>query len=208
MTRPVALFTREREAWAQGISPVAGLDEAGRGPLAGPVVASAVIFPCERPIPNLRDSKQLTPRMREAVFDAIQASGALIGIGIADVTEIDRHNILGATKLAWGRAVASLGQVPALVLVDGNVRAPLSVPQVTLVKGDQHCASIAAASVVAKVTRDRLMAALDLHEPRYGFARHKGYATPQHLAALRRWGPTPAHRRAFLPPGVSSLLDR
>lgn len=208
MTRPLALFTREREAWAQGISPVAGLDEAGRGPLAGPVVASAVIFPSERPIPNLRDSKQLTPRMREAVFDAIQASGALIGIGIADVAEIDRHNILGATKLAWGRAVASLGQTPALVLVDGNVRAPLSVPQVTLVKGDQHCASIAAASVVAKVTRDRLMVALDRREPRYGFARHKGYATPQHLAALRRWGPIPAHRRAFLPPDISSRRGR
>lgn len=181
---------------------MAGLDEAGRGPLAGPVVASAVIFPCERPIPNLRDSKQLTPRMREAVFDAIRASGALVGIGIADVTEIDRLNVLGATKLAWGRAVASLGQVPALVLVDGNVRAPISVPQVTLVRGDQCCASIAAASVVAKVTRDRLMVELDLNEPRYGFARHKGYATPQHLAALRRWGPTPVHRRAFLPPGI------
>ncbi len=192
----------------QGISPVAGLDEAGRGPLAGPVVAAAVIFPSERSIPNLRDSKQLTPRMREAVFEAIRASGALVGIGIAGVAEIDRHNILGATKLAWGRAVASLGTTPALVLVDGNVRAPLSVPQVTLVKGDRLCASIAAASVVAKVTRDRLMVDLDLREPRYGFARHKGYATPQHLEALRRWGPTPMHRRAFLPPGILPLSGR
>lgn len=191
-----------------GISPVAGLDEAGRGPLAGPVVAAAVIFPGERSIPNLRDSKQLTPRMREAVFDAIRASGALVGIGVADVPEIDLHNILGATKLAWGRAVASLGVVPALVLVDGNVRAPLSVHQVTLVKGDQLCASIAAASVVAKVTRDRLMVDLDLRDPRYGFARHKGYATPQHLAAIRRWGPTPMHRRAFLPSDIPHLSGR
>lgn len=208
MTRPLALFTREREAWAEGISPVAGLDEAGRGPLAGPVVAAAVVFHRELSIPNLRDSKQLTPRMREAVFEAIQAADALIGVGIADVAEIDRLNILGATKLAWGRAIASLARIPALVLVDGNVRAPIPIPQVTLVRGDQRCASIAAASVVAKVTRDRLMVAIDLCEPRYGFARHKGYATAQHLAALRRWGASPAHRRAFLPPDISPLPAR
>ncbi len=197
--RPAALFTREREAWRKGITPVAGLDEAGRGPLAGPVVAAAVIFPGVLDIPNLRDSKLLTPRMREEVYAAIQASGALVGVGMADVGEIDRLNILGATKLAWVRAVGSLRLPVALLLVDGNVRAPLALPQATLVRGDQTCASIAAASVVAKVTRDRMMVELDRRYPGYGFARHKGYATAAHLAALRTHGPSPEHRRAFLP---------
>jgi ribonuclease HII len=197
--RLAALFSRERDAWRAGIAPVAGVDEVGRGPLAGPVVASAVVFPDVRSIRRLRDSKQLQAGEREALYDQIAASGASIGIGIADVAEIDRYNILGATGLAWARAVASLPRQPALVLLDGNLRAGISIPQVTVVKGDVTCASIAAASIVAKVTRDRLMLEIDRRHPAYGFAKHKGYATADHLKALRRFGPSPEHRRAFLP---------
>jgi ribonuclease HII len=204
--RLVALFARERDAWAAGIMPVAGVDEAGRGPLAGPVVAAAVAFPDLRPITRLNDSKRLRPEERETLYDAIAASGASIGIGMADVAEVNRHNILGATGLAWARAVASLPHVPALVLLDGNLRAGLTIPQVTIVKGDAACASIAAASIVAKVVRDRLMADLDRRFPGYGFARHKGYATAAHLAALRRLGPSPAHRSAFLPADLRQVL--
>ncbi len=197
--RLAGMFAREQAAWLAGLSPVAGVDEAGRGPLAGPVVAAAVIFPGVRLIRKLRDSKRLHPVEREALYDDIAAAGATIGVGVAEVGEIDHFNILGATRLAWSRAVASLGQIPALVLIDGNMRAELSIPQATLVKGDAQCASIAAASIVAKVTRDRLMVELDRRHPQYGFARHKGYATLEHLAALRRFGPSPAHRQAFLP---------
>jgi ribonuclease HII len=197
--RLAVMFVREQSAWRAGLSPVAGVDEAGRGPLAGPVVAAAVIFPGVRLIRKLRDSKRLQPDEREALYDDIAASGATIGVGIAEVGEIDHFNILGATRLAWARAVASLRQTPALVLIDGNMRAELSIPQATLVRGDAQCASIAAASIVAKVTRDRLMVELDRRHPQYGFARHKGYATLEHLAALRRFGPSPVHRRAFLP---------
>ncbi|MBI3997752.1 MAG: ribonuclease HII [Armatimonadetes bacterium] len=199
------LFALEREAWAEGLAPVAGVDEAGRGPLAGPVVAAAVIFPAEQHIPHLRDSKQVRPGDREVLYEALMASGAMVGIGIADVEEINRFNILGATGLAWSRALASLGHSPALVLVDGNRRAPVTIPQRTIVGGDARCASIAAASVVAKVTRDRLMVALDRRLPQYGFARHKGYATAEHLAALRRWGPSPVHRRVFLPADLQQV---
>ncbi len=193
------LFAREQAAWRAGIAPVAGVDEAGRGPLAGPVVAAAVMFPEVRLIRKLKDSKRLQAAEREALYDEIASSGATIGVGVAEVNEIDRVNILGATRLAWSRAVSSLGQPPALVLIDGNMRGELAFPQATLVKGDALCASIAAASIVAKVTRDRLMIDLDRRHPQYGFARHKGYATVEHLAALRRFGPSPAHRRAFLP---------
>lgn len=193
------LFVREQAAWQAGITPVAGVDEAGRGPLAGPVVAAAVIFPALRLIRKLKDSKRLQPAEREALYDEIASCGATIGVGIAEVNEIDRFNILGATRLAWSRAVAALRRAPALVLIDGNMRAETAIPQATLVKGDAQCASIAAASIVAKVTRDRLMVELDRRHPQYGFARHKGYATAEHLAALRRFGPSPAHRRVFLP---------
>jgi ribonuclease HII len=197
--RVAELFAPEREAWAAGMMPVAGVDEAGRGPLAGPVVAAAVVFPCEQHVQGLRDSKRLSPRQRERVYDAIVTSGAAVGVGVAEVWEIDRLNILGATRLAWNRALDALGLTPALVLLDGNARASISIPQRTIVRGDAQCASIAAASVVAKVTRDRMMVALDAAHPGYGFARHKGYATAAHLWALRRLGPTPVHRRAYLP---------
>lgn len=199
------LFAPEREAWAVGISPVAGVDEAGRGPLAGPVIAAAVVFPGARLIQNLRDSKQVRAGDREAVYDAIVASGAAIGVGVADVEEINRLNILGATCLAWSRALTSLARAPALVLLDGNIRAPLPIPQRTMIRGDARCASIAAASIVAKVTRDRWMVALDQQFPKYGFAKHKGYATAEHLRALRRWGPSPAHRQVYLPADLRQL---
>jgi ribonuclease HII len=174
------------------------VDEAGRGPLAGPVVAGAVIFTDMHIIPRLNDSKQLTPEEREALYDEIVARGASIGIGVATVDEINRYNILGATRMAWGRAVASLSLRPTLILIDGNASAALDAPVETIVKGDARCASIAAASIVAKVIRDRLMAGLDREYPAYGFARHKGYATAEHLEAVRRIGPSPAHRTAFL----------
>ena len=198
-SRLTELFAFERDAWAAGLSPVAGVDEAGRGPLAGPVVAAAVVFPDERLIPKLNDSKKLLREEREVVYQAIMNSGLPIGVGVADVDEIDRFNILGATRLAWGRALDALPARPVLVLIDGNLRAPLVIPQRTLVGGDARCASIAAASVVAKVTRDRMMLELDQQHPQYGFARHKGYATADHLDALRRWGPSPVHRQVFLP---------
>jgi ribonuclease HII len=202
------LFVREQAAWDAGLRPVAGVDEVGRGPLAGPVVAAAVSFPEARLIRKLRDSKRLRPEEREEVFDAIAACGATIGVGIAEVGEIDQLNILGATSLAWSRAVAALGRPPALVLIDGNLRAAFSVPQAPVVGGDGLCASIAAASIVAKVTRDRLMLELDRRDPRYGFARHMGYATDEHYAALRRYGPSPWHRREFLPETLKQVRLR
>jgi ribonuclease HII len=206
-----ALFAHEAAAWRAGATTVAGVDEAGRGPLAGPVVAAAVVFPAVAPLWRLRDSKQLDPRARERLYDEIASSGASIGIGLADVDEIERHNILGATQLAWARAVASLPAIPALVLLDGNRPGALPAPQRTVVKGDARCASIAAASIIAKVTRDRLMVDLDRRYPQYGFARHKGYATADHLAALRRFGPSPVHRHRYLPAALRRIelsLDR
>ncbi|MDR7512444.1 MAG: ribonuclease HII, partial [Armatimonadota bacterium] len=200
-----ALFAYEAAAWEAGATTVAGVDEAGRGPLAGPVVAAAVVFPAVAALRRLRDSKQLGPRDRDRLYDEIASSGASIGIGLSDVDEIEHHNILGATQLAWARAVASLPAVPALVLLDGNCPGPLPIPQRTVVKGDARCASIAAASVIAKVTRDRLMVDLDRRYPQYGFARHKGYATADHLAALRRFGPSPVHRRRYLPAALRQL---
>jgi ribonuclease HII len=163
------------------------------------VVAAAVIFAGARLIRRLNDSKRLQPEEREALYDEIAAAASAISIGVADVREIDRFNILVATGLAWSRAITSLPQAPALVLLDGSIKAGVPMAQVTIVKGDATCASIAAASIVAKVTRDRLMVDLDRAYPLYGFARHKGYATAEHLAAVRRFGPSPQHRRAFLP---------
>lgn len=200
--RLLKLFTAERDAWAAGLGSVAGVDEVGRGPIAGPVVAAAVIFPGQRMITRLRDSKQLLPHHRETLYEEILASAAAVGIGVAEVDEIERLNILGATRLAWTRALASLSIPPALVLLDGNIQAPVSVPQRTMVKGDAKCACIAAASIIAKVTRDRWMMEMDGRHPEYGFARHKGYRTREHMQALRQWGPSPIHRQRYLPPDV------
>lgn len=178
---------------------IAGVDEAGRGPLAGPVVAAAVILDPEQPIAGLADSKQLSARKREQLFDLIRARALAYSVASASVEEIDRLNILQATLLAMRRAVDGLRLRPAKVLVDGNRLPSLDVAGEAIVGGDRTVAAISAASILAKVTRDRRMAELALAFPQYGFARHKGYGTADHLAALQSWGPTPEHRRSFAP---------
>lgn len=194
----------EREAFAAGFQRVAGLDEAGRGPLAGPVVAACVVLPLLSGIPEvlegLTDSKQLSPRRREHFFRILHGlPGVGIGVGRAGVAEIDRLNILRATHLAMARAAAALRPAADFLLVDGLPVRGLPAPSRAIVHGDALSLSIAAASVIAKVTRDRLMTAMDPRHPGYGFARHKGYGTAVHLEALRRLGPCPAHRRSFQP---------
>ena len=190
------LFAVEREHQAQGFAVIAGVDEVGVAPLAGPVVAAAVILPAGIALPHLDDSKRLTPEQRDALYPQITACAAA-SIGMATVEEIDRLNILQATRLAHRRAILGLSVRPHLVLIDGRFPADVPVPQLVIVDGDATCASIAAASVVAKVTRDRMMAALGREFPQYGFGRHKGYGTKQHLEAIRRYGVTPMHRRSF-----------
>lgn len=188
---------------------VAGVDEAGRGPLAGPVVAAAVILDEQRPIRGLADSKVLTARRREQLHDLIRAQALCCSVALASVEEIDRLNILQATLLAMRRAVEGLRLRPHRVLVDGNRVPVLPVPVEAIVKGDATVAAISAASILAKVERDRLCAELHAAHPAYGFDGHKGYPTPEHLAALRQHGPCPAHRRSFgpvracLPPGAA-----
>lgn len=179
-------------------TPWCGVDEAGRGPLAGPVCAAAVILPPDPILPGLNDSKKLTPKMREELYGLICASAVTFGIAFASVEEIEALNIKCATYLAMDRAIQALDPVPALALVDGNDKNTLSVPAVKVVKGDSLCASIAAASILAKVTRDRFMLELDAQYPRYGFARHKGYGTKAHYDALRQYGPCPQHRPTYL----------
>lgn len=184
---------------------VAGIDEAGRGPWAGPVVAAAVILDAARIPAGLDDSKKLKAARREALLDAIRAT-AKVGVGIAGVAEIDRLNILQATFLAMRRALDDLGEVPDLALVDGNRPPKLPCPVQCVVKGDATSLSIAAASIVAKVTRDRIMAGLAADFPGYGWESNAGYGTPDHQEALRRLGVTPHHRRSFAP--VRDLLSR
>lgn len=177
---------------------IAGVDEVGRGPLAGPVVAAAVILnPACLPL-GANDSKKLSSRQREALLTTIMAS-AQVGLGEASVDEIDDINILQATFLAMRRAVAALPQRPDLLLVDGNQAPDFGIPTRTIVKGDSQVLSIAAASIIAKVTRDRLMTALAAHHPQYGWARNAGYGTATHMAALQQFGITPHHRRSFRP---------
>ena len=177
---------------------VAGVDEAGRGPLAGPVVAAAAILDPGAIPAGLDDSKRLRPARRETLFAALTAT-ARIGIGIADIAEIDRLNILGATMLAMQRAVAALPIIPDLALIDGNRTPGLACPARAIVKGDGRSLSIAAASIAAKVTRDRIMADLARQFPGYGWERNAGYGTQEHCAALARLGPTAHHRRSFAP---------
>ena len=178
---------------------VAGVDEAGRGPLAGPVVAAAVILDELQPIRGLADSKQLTARRREALFDEIRAKALACCIAEASVEEIDRLNILQATMLAMRRAVEGLRLLPHKVLVDGNRLPVLKMPGEAIVKGDSKVAAISAASILAKVHRDRLCDALHAAHPAYNFAGHKGYPTAEHLAALQQHGACPAHRRSYAP---------
>jgi len=178
---------------------VAGVDEAGRGPLAGPVVAAAVILDELRPIKGLADSKVLTARRRERLHDDVMARALCVSVAEASVEEIDRYNILGATLLAMQRAVAGLRLTPHRVVVDGNRLPHLPMPAAAVVKGDAKVPAISAASILAKVQRDRLCAALHESWPAYGFDGHKGYPTPSHLQALREHGACPAHRRSFAP---------
>lgn len=178
---------------------LAGVDEAGRGPLAGPVVAAAVILDELNPIAGLADSKKLSARQREALFDEIRAKALCCSIALASVEEIDELNILHATMLAMRRAVEGLRLKPSLVQVDGNRVPPLQVPAQAIVKGDAKIKAISAASILAKVHRDRLCDELHQAHPQYGFDGHKGYPTADHLAALREHGATPHHRRSFGP---------
>lgn len=178
--------------------PIAGVDEAGRGPWAGPVVAAAVVLNPDNIPRGIADSKVLTFDEREAIFPYIMAS-SIVGVGIADVDRIDRDNILNATMWAMAKAVEALSSRPRLALIDGNKAPRLACATRTLVKGDARCLSIAAASIVAKVTRDRMMIELGQERPEFGFERHKGYGTPEHQDALTRFGVTVHHRRSFKP---------
>ncbi|HXW24057.1 MAG TPA: ribonuclease HII [Xanthobacteraceae bacterium] len=191
-------FARERAALRRGIAPVAGCDEAGRGPLAGPVVAAAVILDPGRIPRGLDDSKRLTPERREALYARICAS-AQVAVAFAPPARIDCHNIRAASLWALARAVGALPTRPGLVFVDGCDRIAVACECRAVIGGDGLVASIAAASIVAKVTRDRLMAQLGLAHPGYGFERHMGYCVPEHIEALGRLGPTIHHRRSFAP---------
>ncbi|HKD76587.1 MAG TPA: ribonuclease HII [Ktedonobacterales bacterium] len=199
----------ERFLCEQGYVHCAGLDEVGRGCLAGPVVAAAVILPlddhAEADLDGVRDSKQLTPASREKLAALIRQRAFAWAVGVADVAAIECHNILGATRLAMQDALLHLDPAPDALVLDALTLPRVTLPQVPLIRGDQRSLSIAAASILAKVTRDRLMAALDAIHPGYDFARHKGYGTPTHLAALAALGPCPQHRRTFAP--VRRLLE-
>jgi len=191
-------FELEAAEHQLGSRPIAGVDEAGRGPWAGPVVAAAVILDPDRIPANIDDSKVLDEDSRAYLYKRIMKV-AIVAVGIADVNRIDRDNILGATLWAMTQAVSQLAGEPKLVLVDGNRAPRLSMSSRTIVKGDAKCLSIAAASIVAKVTRDRLMMELARDYPGYGFERHKGYGTPEHQAAINKLGVSILHRRSFRP---------
>lgn len=184
--------------YAQGVMNICGVDEAGRGPLAGPVCAAAVILPEHLEIPGLNDSKKLTDKKRRELFPIIQEKALAYGIGFASQEEIDEINILQATFLAMERALGALAIRPGLVLIDGNQEKDFGLPVKTVVKGDSLSANIAAASVLAKVSRDDVMLEFARQYPEYGFDIHKGYGTKAHYAALTQYGPCPIHRRSFL----------
>jgi ribonuclease HII len=197
---PTAATHLERVLWRVGIEHVAGVDEVGMGPLAGPVVAAAVVFPAGTAVEGLADSKTLSALQRERLAAVIRARAAAIGVGLTEPDELDRINVYQAGLTAMRRALAALAPlVPGFVLVDGREIPGIDVPQCAYVKGDSFIASVAAASIIAKVHRDALMCALDARFPQYGFARHMGYGTPVHLEALRVHGPCPVHRRSFAP---------
>ncbi len=195
----------DRVAWERGYRRICGLDEVGRGPLAGPVVAAAVAFSSDVHIPGLADSKILSPTTRARLVPVIRAVAIGVGIGIASTEEIDRLNILQASLLAMVRALKDLPVEPDFLLVDGVHPVPLPFPQETLISGDARSTAVAAASVIAKEHRDALMVELARAHPGYGFERHKGYPTRLHAEALRRLGPCPAHRASFR--GVRELLS-
>lgn len=191
----------------KGYDLICGVDEVGRGPLAGPVVAAALIMPIDFEIEGLTDSKKLSLRRREAIFEEIAQSGVTCAIGIIDNETIDKINILKASLMAMRKAVMDLKRSPDFVLVDGAFTVPkITQPQLAVIKGDLYCRSISAASVVAKVTRDRIMDRYESLYPSFKFSKHKGYPTPEHLAELEEHGPCDIHRKSFKP--VAEILDR
>ena len=192
------LWTMENEIYEAGFSPLCGVDEAGRGPLAGPVCAAAVILPRGLEIKGLNDSKKLSEKKRELLYDRICEKALAYGIAFAEVEEIEALNILGATFLAMNRAIEKLAVKPALALIDGNRNSGILTESRCVVQGDAQCADIAAASILAKVTRDRLLRKMAEEYPQYGFDKHKGYGTKQHYEAIRTYGVTPYHRPSFL----------
>lgn len=191
-------YTYEHSAYLRGYTAVCGIDEAGRGPLAGPVYAASVLLPEGLMIDGMNDSKKLSEKKREALFDVIVENALAYGIGFADEKEIDAVNILQATFLAMRRAFDAMQRTCDYVLVDGNRMPPMPVPGETIVKGDGKSPSIAAASILAKVSRDRVMLEYAKQYPEYQFEKHKGYGTKVHVEALRTYGPSPIHRRTFL----------
>jgi len=201
-----APYRFERAAWRRGVTRVAGLDEAGRGPLAGPVVAAAVILPPGIAIDGVDDSKRLDPDERDRLYGAITSRATAWAVGMVDPGTIDRMNILEATRVAMRAALVALAVEPELVLTDFVELKGLAWPQRNLVRGDQRSATVAAASIVAKVTRDRVMEEADRAFPEYGFRRHKGYATEEHRWAIEKHGPCPLHRRSF--GGVAEWMQR
>ena len=192
---------------AEGVGIIAGMDEAGRGPLAGPVSAACVILPLEYPIEGINDSKKLSQSRREALYPAIMERALAVGVALVGVEDIDRINILQATRLAMTRAYQSMGMKPALLLTDAMDGLDLGVETRSMIKGDATSYNIAAASIVAKVTRDRLMAEMEGRYPGYGFAKHKGYGTAEHIKALRELGPCEEHRRSFIG-GILGLSNK
>ena len=197
----------EHYLFKRGFELVAGVDEAGRGPLAGPVVAAAVIIPPELKIDGIRDSKKLSPKKRDELFDKLINSEAITAVGIIDHSEIDRYNILKASLMAMRKAVCSLIKKPQFIMVDGNQTIPnLSIPQLPIVGGDALFCAISAASIIAKVTRDRIMDKYQELYPEYTFAKHRGYPTPKHLEELNQHGPSEIHRRTFRP--VEQILNK
>tara|TARA_B100001559_G_scaffold319805_1_gene330131 strand:+ start:1286 stop:1894 length:609 start_codon:yes stop_codon:yes gene_type:complete len=200
------LFEFESKASHQGFKNIAGIDEAGRGPLAGPVVAAAVIFPSKVNIPGLNDSKKLSANKREELFPKIQEISVAFGLAVVDQKVIDKINILQAARLAMKQAVETLKITPGLLLIDGNQKIDSTLNQWAIVKGDSRSLSIAAASVLAKVTRDRIMDGYHKLYPQYEFNRHKGYGTRLHRNLIQEHGPCPIHRRTFK--GVSEYIKR
>ena len=188
----------EEKYYAQDIRLICGVDEAGRGPLAGPVVAAAVILDPENPVYGVDDSKKLSPKKRAALKAEIEEKAISVGVGIVDVETIDSINILEATKLAMKKAVTALDPQPQQLLIDAVQLKDLPIPQQPIIKGDALSVSIAAASIIAKETRDEMLKAYDELYPEYGFASHKGYGTKQHMDAIRTYGPLPIHRKTFI----------
>ncbi len=199
------LWSFETKSFAKGFSKIAGIDEAGRGPLAGPVVSAAVILPAAFPVSGICDSKKLTPKKRSYLYEMIYEYAISIGIGIVDSTEIDRINILQAALFSMAMSVNNLKPQPDYLLIDGQFRISSNLPQEPIIRGDSLSISIAAASIVAKVTRDRLMERYHIDYPEFGFARHKGYPTRAHKEVIRDFGPCPIHRRSFK--GVTPLVS-